>query len=56
MRSALTRKQKEWAYTQWCIGYTPLQIAEALCVCEKTVRRALKNKPRIRPVLKYEEN
>lgn len=51
---ALDRSQIEWAYEKWCIGYTQLQIAEALYVCEMTVRRALKSKPRIRPILKYE--
>lgn len=51
---ALNEKQKEWAYNMWCLGYTQLQIAEALFVCEGTVRRALKNKQKIRPVLTYE--
>lgn len=51
--SALSDKQKEWAYEKWCLGYTQLQIAEALYVCEKTVQRALKNRPRIRPILIY---
>lgn len=53
---ALTFKQKEWAYEMWCIGYTKKQIAEALFVCEKTVTRAIENKPRIRKILKYEEH
>ena len=51
---ALDKSQIEWAYEKWCIGYTQLQIAEALNVCEMTIRRALKNKERIRPILKYE--
>ena len=53
MREALSFKQKEWAYDMWCLGYTQMQIAEALNVCEKTIQRALKNKPRIRPILIY---
>lgn len=56
MASALDNKQKEWAYQMWCVGYTQLQIAEALNVCEMTVRRALKGRERIRPILKYERN
>lgn len=51
--SSLSFKQKEWAYDMWCLGYTQMQIADALFVCEKTVQRALKNKPRIRPILIY---
>lgn len=49
----LSRKQIEWAYTKWCEGYTQKQIADALFVCSKTVSRALKGKPRIRPILTY---
>jgi DNA-binding XRE family transcriptional regulator len=52
---ALTHKQIEWAYTKWCEGYTLQQIADALYVCEVTVRRAINGRPRIRPILKYEE-
>lgn len=52
----LSAKEKEWAYKQWCIGYTQMQIAEALHVCDKTISRALKDRPRIRPILKYEED
>ena len=51
----LTWKEKEWAYEKWCIGYTQLQIAQALHVCDKTVIRALKDRPRIRPILEYTE-
>ena len=54
-KNTLTPHQKQWAYTKWCEGYTQLQIAEALNVCEKTISRALKSKPRIRPILKYKE-
>ena len=53
--SALSLKQKEWAYTKWCEGYTLEQIGDALYVCAKTVRRAINGRPRIRPILKYEE-
>lgn len=53
--SALSLKQKEWAYIKWCEGYTLDQIADALCVGSKTVRRAINGRPRIRPILKYEE-
>ena len=48
--------KKKWAYDMWCIGYTQMEIADALYVCEMTVRRALKGKQRIRPQLKYERN
>lgn len=53
-KPALDRPQIEWAYEKWCIGYTQMQIAEALNVCDRTIKRALKNKERIRPILKYE--
>lgn len=53
MKKTLTKKEVKWAYDMWCIGYTQNQIAQALYVCEKTVNRALKDKPRIRPILKY---
>ena len=49
----LTTKEIAWAYEKWCEGHTQEQIAEALFVCEKTVNRALKGKPRIRPRLVY---
>ena len=50
----LSHKEREWAYARWCEGYTRLQIAMALGVCEKTVQRALSGRPGIRPVLIYE--
>lgn len=53
--SILTTRQKIWAYARWCEGYRISDIAEALNVCEKTVRRAINGKPRIRPILRYEE-
>ena len=52
-KGALLPEQIKWAYDMWCLGYTQMQIAEALNVCEKTIQRALKNKPRIRPILIY---
>lgn len=52
---ALTKKKEKWAYEQWCLGYTQMQIADALHVCEKTITRCLKGKPRIRPILIYKE-
>ena len=55
MYKALTHKEIEWAYQKWCEGYTQQQIADALFVCEKTIRRAINERPRIRPILKYEE-
>lgn len=51
----LTFQQRKWAYEMWCLGYTQKQIANALYVCEKTIQRVLKNKPRIRPILTYKE-
>lgn len=53
--NALTKAQISWAYDRWCEGYTYLQIADALYVCSKTIQRALQGKPRIRPILVYEE-
>lgn len=41
----LNDKQKAWAYEKWCEGRTQLEIAMALGVCEKTVRRSLSGKP-----------
>ena len=52
---ALTPKQQEWAYKMWCVGYTQMQIADALFVCEKTITRCLKGKTRIRPILVYRQ-
>ena len=54
-RYLLSHKEREWAYTKWCEGYTQIQIAEALNVSYKTVQRALAGKPRIRPILEYKE-
>lgn len=51
----LTAKEKRWAYEMWCIGYTQDQIAEALHCSRKTIGRALRDKPRIRPILVYKE-
>ena len=55
MPKVLTPKEIEWAYQKWCEGYTQQQIADALFVCKKTIRRAINERPRIRPILKYEE-
>jgi DNA-directed RNA polymerase specialized sigma24 family protein len=52
----LTRKQKKWAYDKWCEGYPQEDIAAALDVCSKTIRRAINGRPRIRPVLEYKED
>ncbi|MBO5854403.1 MAG: hypothetical protein J6Q61_06670 [Bacteroidales bacterium] len=49
----MSYEKKKWAYDMWCLGYTQMQIAEALNVCEKTIQRVLKDKPRIRPILVY---
>lgn len=54
--TALDKEQVRWAYTKWCEGYTLLQIADALNVCEKTIRRAINGKPRIRPILHYSKD
>ena len=50
----LSFKEVEWAYEKYCEGYTQQQIADALYVCTKTVRRAINGRPKIRPILKYE--
>ena len=52
--TALTQEQMDWAYKKWCDGYTCIQIADALYVSEKTVRRAFKGKKRIRTILVYD--
>ena len=56
MKPVLTHKQKEWAYARWCEGRTLLEIAMALNVCDRTIRRAINGRPRIKPVLTYEES
>jgi len=55
VRPGLSHKQKEWAYTKWCEGYTLLDIAMALNVCSKTIQRSIHGRPRIRPILTYKE-
>lgn len=55
-KSILSWKQKEWVYDKWCLGYTHVEIADALGVCVKTVRRAIGDRPKIKPVLEYLEN
>lgn len=54
-RNLLSHKQKEWAYAKQCEGYTHYQIADALNVCTKTIKRAIGDRPRIRPILEYKE-
>ena len=54
-KEAMTLKQKEWAYRQWCLGYRFSEIAEALGLATKTVQKALKKRPQIRPLLVYDE-
>lgn len=51
----LNQKKKEWAYQKWCEGFRQLDIAMALGVSEKTIQRTISGKPRIRPVLRYED-
>lgn len=51
---SLTHKEKEWAYEQWCKGYTLVEVAAAMNVCSKTIERAIHGRPRIKPVLVYE--
>ena len=52
---ALSRKERSWAYSKWCEGFTQAEIADALHVSLKTISRTLKGKVKIKPVLKYEE-
>ena len=52
----LTRKQIEWAYDKWCLGYTHFEIGFALGVCSKTIQRALRGKPKVKPILVYKDN
>ena len=47
----LTAQMKDWIYTKWCEGYTEFEIAVGVCM--KTVQRALKGKPKIKPVLVF---
>lgn len=51
---SLTHKEKEWAYEQWCKGYTLVEVAAAMNVCSKTIQRAIHGRPRIKPILVYE--
>ena len=55
-RISLSHKQKEWAYEKWCEGRTQAEIADALNVCTKTINRALRGRPRIKPILVYRED
>lgn len=51
---ALTAAQKEWAYEQYCNGYTQFEIAEALFVSHCVVQKAIAGKPRIKKPLYYD--
>ena len=53
----LSNDAVHWAYEKYCLGYTLIQIADALGCCERTVRREFKRRGlvRIRPVLTYKE-
>jgi predicted transcriptional regulator len=51
---ALTKKQKEWAYEQYCNGYTQSEIADALFCDTVTVWRAINRRPRIKKPLHYD--
>jgi len=50
-----TRKEREWIYDKWCQGYTQEQLAECFDVHSKTIGRLLADKPRIRPILTYDD-
>lgn len=50
-----SHKQKEWMYEKWCLGYSQATIAAALDVSIKTVSRAIHGRPKIMPILQYEE-
>jgi uncharacterized protein YjcR len=49
----INKEEKRWAYDRWCEGYTYAQIAEALNLSEAQVCEALRELPRIRPMLHY---
>lgn len=51
----ISHKQKEWMYEKWCLGYSQATIAAALDVSIKTVSRAIHGRPKIMPILQYEE-
>ena len=55
-KDSLAHNQKEWAYARWCEGRTLLEIAMALNVCDRTIRRAINGRPRNKPVLVYRED
>lgn len=54
MAQILSHHDKEWAYEQWCKGYTLAEVATAMNVSSKTIERAIHGRPRIKPVLVYE--
>lgn len=51
---ALTTAQKEWAYEQYCNGYTQAEIAEALFCDISVISHAIAGRPRIKKPLHYD--
>jgi len=54
-KTILSSEEVKWAATKWNNGYTIDEIAEALYVCTRTVRRALKiyGYNKVKPILEY---
>lgn len=50
----LTEAQKEWAYKQYCKGYTQAEIAVALYCSPITINHAIAGRPRIKKPLHYD--
>lgn len=50
--SCLSPEQIEWAYYQWCNGYTLREIAEVLNAAESTVYKSFKGRRKRHPPLK----
>ena len=50
--SCLSPEQIEWAYCQWCNGYTLREIAEVLNASESTVYKSFKGRRKHHPPLK----
>ena len=52
----LSQKQIDWAYKQWCLGYTYDEIAAALFCSNKTILREFKMRgfKKVRPKLIYD--
>lgn len=53
MSRTLSNKEVQWAYERWCEGARVIDIAGALYVGDKTLKREFKrrNLERVRPVL-----